>query len=638
MAINSALILDSQGAIDGIPALTDFDLIPTVSGGFALIGSNDQVSILRIYDADANTIATQFFAQPDAEMTQLANGEFIVVARATGSDTNIAFFRVSDTGQILDDNFSNPLVSSQPIREFEIEESSTGEFMLAFNTDFGSDTDASVTIFDANFAQTNVRGLDNFSSTSASDLSLTLLSDGTEVSAITKTTVSNGSQVIEIRGTSSGGVALFTETISTSLTVDETHDPSLVAFDGGFAVAYVSRPFSFVASQDVFVRVYDNAGVFQRSFNASNPGLSFSFIDDGSDDSDPQLSVGSDGTLVVSFTRNTDGVEDQMIFVETESGDSLTQVGFDTQDNDQTGGQAVIFGDGNIAHFHVDEVTGVVTGELFTGERDTAGDEADNLLTGDNFRDLMNGLEGNDTVLGGNGDDTLQGGDGDDSLEGGDGDDYIVGEEGVGALGGGRHRDTLRGGSGDDTLFGEDDHDLLLGNNDNDQLHGGDGRDELRGQNGDDILKGGTGKDTLKGGDGDDVLNGEQGNDLLQGNDDNDTLSGGLGADTLTGGDGLDVFLFDSDITNNKDKVTDFVVGEDMVHLDTAIFASLGFFVDPGNFVLGNRAGDSDDFLIYNEATGKLRYDADGDGAGDAIIFATFTAGTMLTEFDFLMV
>jgi len=123
MTITSALILDRQGALDGLPALTDFDLIRTQSGGFALIGSNDQVSILRIFDENANTIGTQFFAQPDAEITQVASGEFIVAARVSGSDTSFGFYRVSETGQILDDNFDNPLFASQPVLEFEIEAS-----------------------------------------------------------------------------------------------------------------------------------------------------------------------------------------------------------------------------------------------------------------------------------------------------------------------------------------------------------------------------------------------------------------------------------------------------------------------------------------------------------------------------------
>jgi len=189
--------------------------------------------------------------------------------------------------------------------------------MLSFNTDFETDIDGDISTFDSNFSQIEVLDLDAFTASSVSDLSLALLSNGVRASAVTKTTVSDGSQIVEIRGFNTDGSTAFTQTISTSLSLDETHDPSIVAFDGGFAVAYVARPFSFIASQDVFVNVYDNAGNFVRQFNASNPSLSLSFIDDGSNDSDPHLAVGADGTLVVTYTRNNDGVSDQMVYVDS---------------------------------------------------------------------------------------------------------------------------------------------------------------------------------------------------------------------------------------------------------------------------------------------------------------------------------
>jgi Ca2+-binding RTX toxin-like protein len=52
-------------------------------------------------------------------------------------------------------------------------------------------------------------------------------------------------------------------------------------------------------------------------------------------------------------------------------------------------------------------------------------------------------------------------------------------------------------------------------------------------------------------------------------------------------------------------------------------------------FRLGAAAADADDRIIYDSATGRIYYDADGSGGGAKVLFAQVAAGTTLTNTDF---
>ena len=157
----------------------------------------------------------------------------------------------------------------------------------------------------------------------------------------------------------------------------------------------------------------------------------------------------------------------------------------------------------------------------------------------------------------------------------------------------------------------------------------------VTGTSGTDVLVGGTGKDVFNGGLGD------------------DKISGGLGNDVLTGGKGKDVFVFDSKLGTsttdrkvNFDTIKDFSVKDDSLYLDNAIFKKLGSGTEAkpkqlskSFFTIGDKAKDKNDYIIYNDKTGVLSYDADGSGKGKAVEFAQLSKKlTTLSHKDFFVI
>jgi serralysin len=131
------------------------------------------------------------------------------------------------------------------------------------------------------------------------------------------------------------------------------------------------------------------------------------------------------------------------------------------------------------------------------------------------------------------------------------------------------------------------------------------------------------------------IVNGVAGNDLIKGYGGNDTLTGGAGADTFNFNTALDA-------ATNVDTISDFNVADDTVQLDNVVFAALAATgaLAPG-FFRANATGtaqDSNDHIVYETDTGKLFYDADGNGAGAAIQFATLAGNPAITAADFVVI
>lgn len=334
------------------------------------------------------------------------------------------------------------------------------------------------------------------------------------------------------------------------------------------------------------------------------------------------------------------------------------------------------------------------------GKQMTGGD-GDDALGGRAGNDALTGDAGNDTLRGEGGNDTLRGGTGNDLIAGGGGTDILNVSDHFGSVTGGWVIDLnnanlriqtattttivtgiaiveydqlssienavgsagndvfklgfvnkIDGGAGVDTVYftasvfggvigAEDDYLNLnqktavsmgrsYGFSNVEIFHTNIGRDTVEGSSAADIVYGDAG---------DDYLNGLNGNDKLYGGTEADTLAGGLGLDTLSGGSGADRFLFNTApaSSTNADVITDFAHLTDDFHLSRSIFSAIGATMDTAELRQGTVALDANDFLIYSQSTGKLYYDADGNGATAQILFATVTAGTVISTADFVM-
>lgn len=137
-------------------------------------------------------------------------------------------------------------------------------------------------------------------------------------------------------------------------------------------------------------------------------------------------------------------------------------------------------------------------------------------------------------------------------------------------------------------------------------------------------IAGGPRDDVLRGRGGGDTLRGLAGDDRLKGGTGKDILDGGAGTDTLAGGKCRDVFHFgEATGSDAADIVTDFRSGRDRIELDRDVFAALPAGpLDAGVFRAGKTARDADDHILFERASGALRYDADGSGDGEAVVIA----------------
>jgi Ca2+-binding RTX toxin-like protein len=256
------------------------------------------------------------------------------------------------------------------------------------------------------------------------------------------------------------------------------------------------------------------------------------------------------------------------------------------------------------------------------------GNAGANVLSSGGGADTLLALGGNDTLIGNaNAASTLQGGAGDDW--------YFVLRTG----------DSLveLAGEGSDRLFAGVDYTLSASQaieTLNTLDAAGATAINLAGNELDQLIIGNAGANVLNGGGGADTLLGLGGNDILLGGDGDDQLSGGLGADQLDGGAGADLMAFSEALGGgNVDTLVGFTSGQDRLFLENDVFTGLAAGgLAAGAFATGTAAADADDRIVYDAGTGSLWFDADGSGAGAAVLFATLTPGSGIVAGDIVVV
>jgi Ca2+-binding RTX toxin-like protein len=146
---------------------------------------------------------------------------------------------------------------------------------------------------------------------------------------------------------------------------------------------------------------------------------------------------------------------------------------------------------------------------------------------------------------------------------------------------------------------------------------------------------------TLTGTSSGNTLTGTSGNDLIDGRGGDDRLYGKGGSDVMIGGSGRDSFMFDTSLgATNSDIIVDFSPADDTIYLENAVFTRLTSTgtLSSSWFRLGPKALDSNDYIMYDGATGALSYDSDGSGSRAAVQFAQIENKAYLTRYDVVVV
>ncbi|MBD2105486.1 calcium-binding protein [Nodosilinea sp. FACHB-13] len=190
------------------------------------------------------------------------------------------------------------------------------------------------------------------------------------------------------------------------------------------------------------------------------------------------------------------------------------------------------------------------------------------------------------------------------------------------------HDVVVSGLTADVSIFRADASDRLL-------VFGGDGNDQIKA----DHLDLNRIQLTIEGGAGHDNMVGSVNSDTVLGGLGNDNLLGGKGADILTGNEGSDSFRFDH-LDQAGDTITDFVAADDQILIRAGFGGGLnaGAAISASQFVLGAAAADGSDRFIYNNTSGELFFDRDGNGSHAQVLLTTLGGAPTISNADIVVV
>jgi Ca2+-binding RTX toxin-like protein len=263
--------------------------------------------------------------------------------------------------------------------------------------------------------------------------------------------------------------------------------------------------------------------------------------------------------------------------------------------------------------------------------------------------DSATGNAGDNGLHGNGADNTLDGGAGADALSGGRGDDRLDGDEGADTADGGLGADTLDGGTGADSLSGGAGNDTYLLDDPGDRVRetGDDAADEVRTSLAATRMAGGIealrlldGAERGVGNGLDNLLLGQDGDNGLDGRDGDDTLAGGDGRDRLTGGAGADAFRLLS-AGGDPDRITDFDAALDRIEVSAANFGGglvAGGALDGRVFEDRLPRDTAGGVFLYETASGRLSWDANGSAAGERVVLAVLDGAPALKAEDLLVI